>query len=301
MNDDKNIKVSEIVNQLEKRRKNISYMAYLAILIGAIAFILLNIVLPFGLILLVADILFYFIYVNGYKSSLSEDYKLKLVEPVLNQYFDDVKFDPENGIPKNVIDNMDMMCLGNLYSSNDLIDASYKGVHFITSDVYIADQTTDSEGNTSTDVMFNGRWMIFDFNKKFKSHLQVKDKSFANAKRTSESGKMEKIKLENELFNKYFRIFASSDLEAFYILTPHIMDRMLSLREKIKAKMMFCFDDNKLHIAINSSVDSFELKTFKKITPELVQHTILSEIVLILDFIDELQLDKKIWNNTLNI
>lgn len=67
--------------------------------------------------------------------------------------------------------------------------------------------------------------MIFDFNKNFKSNVQVISNDFI--KRSLPHIKNnKKVKLEDIEFYKMFKIYSEIEHDAFYILTPHFMEKI---------------------------------------------------------------------------
>ena len=89
--------------------------------------------------------------------------------------------------------------------------------------------------------------MIFDFNKNFKSNFQVISNDFI--KRSLPRIKNnKKVKLEDIEFNKMFKIYSEIEHDAFYILTPHFMEKIKNIVKKgdailIKASNAMKFDE----------------------------------------------------------
>lgn len=247
---------------------------------------------------LACGILFYAIFISGKKRRYKEDYKHLLVKGALLSLFTDVEFYPDEGLSSKVIEATDMMQMGNEYFSNDYISGQYKGVRFEQADVKIREVTSDGE-NTSTTTYFEGRWMIFEFNKRFMSDLQVREKGFRYAKKSggwfSQKDKMRKIQMEDVQFNRLFQVFAANEHEAYYILTPHMMESIKRLSEQTKGELLLCFVDNRLHVAVNSGEDAFEVPLFSKISRSLVDREIYGAIEVITQFVDEMNLENTIF------
>lgn len=254
-----------------------------------------------GLIFIAALILFAICgtrALNEYKTL----YKQNVVNAALHNVFTDVYFEPREGISEQTVRNTGMMYTGDRFTSNDLITGKYNGVDFIQSDVHIETKHTDSKGHTTYTTIFKGRWMIFEFNKQFSCDLQVVSKFFGAAKRkggifSKKEDKLHKVELENDAFNKKFKVYSQSEHEAFYVLTPHIMEAILKLEAGCKGKIMLMFVGGALHIAVNNGKDAFEPPLFKKLEPEREQAAIVGDIRLITDFVDELRLDNDIYKN----
>jgi hypothetical protein len=234
------------------------------------------------------------------KDDYRENFKNEFVLKALQDTFTNLYYNPDNGIPYSVIAGTQMIYMGNRYYSEDYIGARYKDIKFEQSDVHIVEehQTTNSKGNTTTTRIdiFKGRWMIFDFNKEFKANVQILQKGFVNltVKRffVNNKEKFKKVSMESESFNKKFNVFAQDEHDAFYIITPFIMERIEKLEKQNKGKLLFCFIGNKLHIGISDGKDSFEPENvFKRIDEE----KILKEIKGITQFVDELNLENDLF------
>ena len=228
-------------------------------------------------------------------------FKEVFVKKSLETAFTDLVYEPEKGLNSTIIANTRMMNMGDRYTSNDFISGRYKDISIVQADVHIEEkhQTTDSDGHTTTTwvTIFRGRWMVFDFNKLFKANIQVSQKGFGNS-RISNWGaqvKYKKVMMENQAFNNSFRTYAQDEHEAFYILTPSLMEKIKNLTNNISGKLLFCFVDNKLHIGLQNGKDSFEHSIYKQIDEEQVTNEISKDIKLITDFVDELSLDNTLF------
>jgi len=228
-------------------------------------------------------------------------FKETFVLKSLKLIFTDLNYEPEKGIDEAIIKNTQMMDMGDRYSSNDYISAKYKNISVEQADVHIEEKhkSTDSDGHTRTTwvTIFRGRWMIFDFNKNFKANIQVSQKGFSNSRINNWGNdlKYKKVMMEDQIFNNIFRTYAQSEHEAFYVLTPSLMEKIKNLAIDINGKILLCFIDNKLHVGIQNNEDSFEHSIFTKIDEDKVIEEISRDIKLITNFIDELDLDNDLF------
>ena len=237
--------------------------------------------------------------VNGKDiDAFNKAYKNLFVLKSLETKFDNLIFKPEQGFSKSYVDKIGMIDTADRFTSNDYISGTYKGIKFEQSDMHIEEEheSTDSDGNTTTTwiTIFRGRLMVFDFNKTFKANILVSSKYFS-ADRLPWGKRFSKIKMEDIEFNKNFIVYSQSEHEAFYVLTPHFMEKIKTLTNKLNCGIMFAFVDNKLHIAINNNEDSFEANVFKIINEEEIKESITSDIDLITNFVEELKLDKDLF------
>ncbi len=304
MNNDQN-KVIE--NQLEElrlkavKKQNTIYIVS-AIITAIIIVILINIrvypaIIPIIMVMLTISLLL----ANFIKEKklFLKSYKEKIVIATLNSIFEDVHFDLEKGISKEVIRDTNMMSMGNTYYSNDYFYGKYKDIGFQCSDVTIKEVTTDGEGHTTTTTYFDGQWYIFEFNKNFKGSFQVCEKSFHYSKRQgglfSKEEKDEKIEMEDQEFNKQFKVFGTDPHSVFYVLTPNTIERIKKVNNEIPGSLLFCFKNSQLHIGVYNGKDLFEPKLRKKVNLQQDTQTTKSEINSILQFVDILRLDNDLF------
>lgn len=229
-----------------------------------------------------------------FKKNHKKNFKKIIINENLKRIFAQIEYQPDKGFPKEMFEDIDMIKMGNIYSSEDYIKATYNGVNFEQADVCIMNR-----GRKITITYFQGRWIIFEFNKIFNGRIQIKEKDFYSATNTgglfSDSPKMEKVKMEDIEFNEKFDVFSSDGQEAYYIMTPQMINRIKTLKEKINNPIVLCFVDNKLHVGIDSRTDSFEPPIIDKIDLVYIYKTTYEETREITNFIDDLRLDQNIF------
>ena len=242
------------------------------------------------------------IIVSGPKKKYVDNFKNYFVKRTLEKIFTDLQYNPDRGIPESVILGTGMMYTGDRYTTNDLISGKYKNINFMQSDVHIEEEheSTDSDGNTTRYyvTIFQGRWMIFDFNKTFKANVEVCEKGFSGNQANTLFGKSkyQKVKMESEEFNKKFRVYAQDPHDAFYIITPSLMEKIKRLEAANKGKLFLGFCNNQLHVGIHDGSDSFEPGScFSKINEEEVMNRMSTDVSKITMFVDELELDNDLF------
>ena len=101
-------------------------------------------------------------------------------------------------------------------------------------------ETKDSRGNRQTTwvTIFKGIFFIADFNKNFIGRTYVfpdAGSSFLGIGKLFEKwsgGRGELVKLENPEFEKIFTVYSTDQVEARYILSPSLMERLVKFRMK---------------------------------------------------------------------
>lgn len=165
------------------------------------------------------------------------------------------------GIPRDLIEASHLVGGDwNTCRGSNLIQGTYMGVSFIQSDVTLTKYTEskDSEGNTTGKevTIFQGSWAVLDFKKPFSTNLVVRERGekfrdkWLDGKST--------VTMENTVFNEKFIVIAEDAHNAFYLLTPHMMEHILQTEKHFMGRIYFCFMNWKIHIAIDNRKHGFD-------------------------------------------
>ncbi|MBR5713040.1 MAG: DUF3137 domain-containing protein [Lachnospiraceae bacterium] len=216
-----------------------------------------------GIILVIAALIMNGVCSHKIGRKYRELYKTTLVNRVAAEFFQNFEYLPDTGYEKNDLRSLEIMQFGSDYNSEDTIRGTYNGVPFTRADVYIADTSTDSEGNTTTTEYFKGQWLMITSNKDFHSDLQIIQKGFGFTKRkkgffTRKEERRHVFETEDVSFNKRFQCLCQNDAEAFYLLTPGLMQSLMQLSETLPYKMMVAYVQNQIHVLIDTHRDSME-------------------------------------------
>ncbi|MBR2831140.1 DUF3137 domain-containing protein [Candidatus Saccharibacteria bacterium] len=230
-------------------------------------------------------------------------YKAYFVEQTMQKTFTNLHYDHTKGLDKNLLRQTGMINTGDRYSADDLTIAKYKNVALAQSDAHIEEEHTDSEGHTSYTTIFRGRIMLFEFPKKFNFKLELIGRRFTAyqvpGKNPTTGRKMSKMQTESGEFNRSFRIYGEDGFETFYILDPAFMVKIDAISDRYQNNILFGFLENKLLIALNNGKDSFEPP--RKASVPLIEQVelakVTSDIKIITDFVDQLSLDRKLFQS----
>lgn len=159
-------------------------------------------------------------------------------------------------------------------------------------DIYIGDVNTydvsiDSEGNKTTHDVYRGMFGYAEFPYKFKCVLAI------NTKYSKKNVKLEKVMLEDMEFNENFSVKSNNQIEARYILTPDMMEKLKYLQNKIK-NIKILIVDNYCFIGAKN-LNMFELKSFKDNNEIEVFENLYDEIYIILKIVEEMKDNDKVF------
>lgn len=132
----------------------------------------------------------------------------------------------------------------------DLFSGSYKDCPFDLYEGHLEQRHTDSKGRTHYSTVFRGQLVRMHFPRKFLGVTVVRrDAGVFNA--FGGGLGLERVGLEDPLFEKAFEVWGNDQVEARYILHPVLMQRLLDMEARLKGKRLRCaFEDGDLLVAI---------------------------------------------------
>lgn len=223
---------------------------------------------------------------------LNKEFKEQVLVDLISQFVDDGVFHPDQGLSINTVYDTEFLKRADRYHTEDYLAGSIDGVRFKSSDVKLEERHvrhTKNGTQTYYETYFLGRIFVFEFNKAFDGYLQVLEGGRPVSRR-----KYGKIKMESVQFNKKFKTYTTNDHSAFYILTPHFMEKLQSFEASNHGRVYFSFIDNLLYIGINNNRDTFELRMFRKIDESLLDE-FKRDLLVVKDVVHELKLNNNIF------
>ena len=191
---------------------------------------------------------------RGPLNQIGKRAKTLIVNPVAARF--SIMFDPEPGSQNSVIDMHEVGLLPSWDRSSfeDRLDGVRNGVDFEFFEARLEQRrrTTDSRGRTRTRwvTVFSGQCLRFQFHKAFHGKtLVLRDAGFLNMLRRGRG--LEEVKLESNMFEQAFQVYSNDQVEARYLLTPDLMQRLINLEKVFHGSKLRCaFQDGELLIAL---------------------------------------------------
>ena len=187
------------------------------------------------------------------------------------------------------------------FRADDLVCANVDGVDFMFCDIRLEKDIGTGipfifKNNYVT--FFEGPFFVANFNKKICSDVFV----FSNTTlppselRHKLLGGRE-IPIDNADFNQNFTIYANDAMTVMYVLTPALMEKILSLKQLVKSNISLSFKQNKIYIAIARGADSFEPSLDQPILNARIAKDIKADLDSMLQIVKILKLNEKIWTS----
>ena len=228
INSDDQFVKSDAILQMEKKRKQVTIGIFM--IMGSVIFMVFP---P----LFIVVVLIIIKWITKTKNELTSMYKDVFVRELLENNFENVVYQPTNGFTKDAVDSFDICRMGNRFFAEDYLNASFRGINFEVSDVRVADESSD-EDSSSTTMLFEGRFITFDFSRELASSVKIFSDKFKYRALTRKETRQEKVELESVEFNKKFDVFSDNPHDAFYLITPNFMERLNALTTKYKSVAM---------------------------------------------------------------
>jgi len=305
--------LQEVLNALEIDRKKIAetyktcYILFgLAALILAIGLLISFPMLAFfgALVPLVIGVVMYF-QIQDEVKKYKFVYKTTVVSSALKEINETFSITPQSGLPEYEFISSELFTTEpDRYKTQDLISGTADKTSFWFAEVHAEYKTeTQTKNGTKTTwhTIFKGIIFVADFNKNFEVSTVVRPKGVGDAigawfsKNVFSFGNSELVHLENTIFDEIFVTYSRNQIEARYILTPAMMERILELNKKSEDTISLSFIDSKMYIAFPLSHNYFEAPIHSSLlVPDLLTDD-LSIVQFMQDIVHELDLNTRIW------
>lgn len=277
----------DIVQQLEAMRKKINLyggFSFGSMILGMIAFSMPGLGPLIGVIGVILGIAIS-VKSSGLRKEFNYIYKDTFVNAVLSEIFDNVDYRWEHGFDREFVREFGLCQMGNRFSSEDYLRASYKGVNFEQADVKVWYKSSGK--NSHTTIYFKGRMFVFDLPLKKVVSLKVFSDNFMYRSKSTDGFKLRKVQMESSIFNKKFDVLALNEHDAFYVLTPHVMERIENICYTFRNVAMH-FHGGRLYVGINIDGNAFDSNMSTQIDYLAEKEKAQRDAQVIIDIIDTL-------------
>lgn len=283
-------KIKEL-NQLRQKVFLLKAICITSIIIGFVSF-LSNPV--FGFVLFLGGGLFSAIAEKTLGNKYRQKFKEMVCRGEMEKLFDVEIYHPDHGFSEEMVKSTYFIPSGNRFHSDDYLKGKYHGISFERSDVCMQDVRSNGK-STTTVTLFKGTWMIFDLPKPISSYLLLREREFLSNKKPggffSNAPKTNKVTFEDIDFNEKFDVYAQDEHDAFYLLTPHFMERLKQTEASHEGRFSMGIIHQKLHILFSTNKNLLEPPVMTEVSEETFKE-IRNQLYQIITIIEELGLEK---------
>jgi hypothetical protein len=198
---------------------------------------------------------------------------------------------PLEGIAESVFDEPGLFSTRGGFKSDDRVRGRIGQTPFEAADVSRSYSTGGK--NSRTVVVFRGLFFHLDFNKTLRGVTLVDPNDAASTSIGERSG-LTRITLENPAFDAEFTVYASDEVEARYILTPAMMERILALQSRTDKNIHLGFKGPRAFLGVNYGRALFEPGIAASTSVEAI-HEMAAHFALADGIVHELDLNTRIW------
>lgn len=306
--------LSADLRRLEAKRKQVMQNAMIAAgIVGLLGLAVAGIAISQGappvvfLFVLVACVIIGGIAFSFIGKGYKRDFKQQIITKVVRFLDPGLSYQPDGLIDECTFEGSNLFTEGiDRYSGEDLVRGKVGKTQIAFSEVHAEYKTTsrDSKGNTETHwhTIFKGLFFIADFNKHFHGQTLVLPDtaenlfgSFGKMLQSWNLGRPDLIKLEDPEFEREFVVYGSDQIEARYILSTSLMQRILAFKYKTGTKIYLSFIGSKVYVAVPINRDMFEPKYFSKIDTFDPIFDYYRDLSFAIGIVDDLNLNTRIW------
>lgn len=296
-------KLAPTLQVLENKRKELlrkgrsEGLIYAAIflVVGVIALLILKLEGIFGpIVIVVVSVIIFITCINNKSKIFSFFYKEEVVDEIIHAFCQNATYSPNNGVSEDLFRNSGLFTSPNRYHAEDLIEGCLDKTSFICSEVHAEERRARSTKNGVQyywEDIFKGFLFIADFHKEFQGETTVLRDSFFKIKMGAS-----RVKMENPDFEKVFDVFSTNQIEARYLITPSMMERMLKLDSNFKKGITISFRDSTILVAIPDSKNRFEADVWSSLSDMSILKSDFAVLQSLLEIVDELNLNTRIWS-----
>ena len=309
-----NVSMQAILTELEAQRKVVAGLKTRGMLLAGAGILLvaagvyLNIIplVVLGGVLVIAGI-YFFSKAGRQFDQYRHAFKHQVIAAALKSIDQSMEIDYQSGISeRDFISSQLFSQRPDRYSSQDQIYGKAGKTTFSFSEVHAEYKTVTQTKNGRQEhwhTILKGIVFCADFNKHFQGLTIVRPKDMGTALGAWISEKIPIlsssssaiVKLESPEFNKKFLTYATDQVEARYILTPAMMERLCNLDDNSRYTISVSFTGSQVFIAFPLDKDYFEPPVFKSLLDQNSLDEDLAVIRFMYGIIAELDLNTRIW------
>ncbi|MHC4362545.1 MAG: DUF3137 domain-containing protein [Planctomycetota bacterium] len=306
-----NTTLSADLNALESRRKAIvQKLTFTGAAVAVAVFIALFFVAQRGVPLfpgllfplIIGAVLFGFIAHLGSKGYVRE-FKATVIRKIVKFLDENLDYIPHRCVPKSTFMGSQIFkTRPNRYNGDDYVSGKIGATRIEFSELH-AEYESGSGKNRSRRTVFKGLFFIADFNKHFTCQTIVlpdtAENLFGSFGKLFQSWNIlrgQLIKLEDPEFERNFVVYGNDQIQARYILSTSLMERIVDFKRKTNRRIYLSFVGSKVFVAISFTKDLFEPRLFQTILDFGLIQEYFEDLQLAVGTVEDLNLNTRIWS-----
>jgi len=235
----------------------------------------------------------------------TKEFKAKVIHPLIKKIDPHLKYTPLMHIDASYFEHSRLFTShADRVSGNDFVYGKIDGINIEFSDFHAEKKHKDSKGRTSWSTLFKGLFIVSEFNKNFKGTTIVlpdtAESTFGEYigswLQSNNFSRGALIKMDNIAFEEEFVVYGSDQIEARYILTHSLMQKLLHYKKRTGEKLYVSFNQKNIYLAIDYNRDLFEPSVFHSLLKYKIAMEYVKTLHLAIGIVEELKLNQKLWS-----
>lgn len=252
----------------------------------------------------IAGVIAFAVIGRGYKA----EFKQRIISKVIRFLEPGLEYNPKGCIDKQTFKASALFHQHiDRYRGEDLVRGTVGKTQVAFSELHAEYKTTtrNSKGHTQTHwhTIFKGLFFVADFNKHFQGQTVVlpdtAEKLFGGFGKMLQSwnvARADLIRLEDPEFEQEFVVYGSDQIEARYILSTSLMQRILDFKRATGMKVHLSFTGSTVTVALPMTKNMFEPKYLSNIMDFEPILDYARDLSLAVGIVDDLNLNTRIWS-----
>ena len=237
------------------------------------------------------------------KSKYNDNFKDSIIKPLIHSIDESLVYYKNKCISIDNFIKTDLFKKPDVLSGDDYVCGEIDGVKIEFSDVNALTKSEGKDKKVEYKSFFRGFFIKASFNKNFQGKTLVLPDStqsifsslLSNWLEFKDTKKGRLLTMDNDEFEREFVVYSTDQIEARYILTPTMMERLLDFKKKSGYPLYISFVDDSIHAVIGNNKNSFEATLFQSVLDYGVAFEYIQNLHLASAIISDLKLNAKLW------
>lgn len=293
------------LEKLENNRKNLRHK----IILVALFYTIFCIAIAYALGNFYEFVLFAYIALGAviYKFLVHDytyEFKMSVIKPLVHAIDGTLLYSPETHVSDYYFEHSELFEKPDKLGGNDYVKGQIDGINIQFSDIHAQKKERSSKGREHWNTLFQGLFIVADFNKHFNGKTVVLPDSAQSTfgdvighwLQSNNMTRDELVKMDDPAFEKEFVVYSTDQVEARYILSNSLMKKLLAFKEKSDHEVHISFVGTHIYMAISYNKDLFEPSIFRSLLDYKIAMEYVKTLHLAISVVEELKLNQKLWS-----
>jgi hypothetical protein len=238
----------------------------------------------------------------------ARNFKAAVIVPLVKFVDDGLAYSPDSCVSEDTFIRSRMFSQKpDRYKGDDLVTGKLGATQVAFSEVHAEYKTTThtkSGTQTQWHTIFKGLLFVGDFNKDFQRTTVVLPDYAENflgkwgqkLQGMTFLSDLKLVKLEDPQFEHEFVVYSQDQVEARYILSTSLMERIVRFKTRTRKDISLSFVGSKVFVAITHTEDMFEPRLFRTLLDFEAIREYFEDLNIGVEIVEDLNLNTRIWS-----